>query len=207
MRKEPLILKLAKIFIPPILNFLFNVKIYGKENLPQFGPYIIASNHFSNWDPPIIYYALYPIFPYTMAKKELFKFFPYNFILKSFRSFPVDRKNFKLSDIKFVKNIIDKKEILLMFPEGTRTKKKDILKIKIKSGTSYLAYNYNLNIIPIHIFWPFTPTKTFLKRASVEVFIKKPIYIDKIKNELIGNEKDIIEKLNEILTKEIRARF
>lgn len=196
------IFKIAKIFMPSFLNFLFNIKIFGKENLPDEGPYIVASNHYSNWDPPILYYTLYPIIPYTMAKKELFKFFPINIILKSFYAFPIDRKNFKSSSLKLLDKLVQEKKVLLMFPEGTRTKNKDLSKIKIKPGTIYFALQYNLPVIPIHIKWPSTCSNTFIKRMSVEVYIKKPLIFDNFKNNLTKDEN--LNYFSELLLKEIR---
>ncbi|MCX8058158.1 MAG: 1-acyl-sn-glycerol-3-phosphate acyltransferase [Spirochaetes bacterium] len=201
--------------MPKLLNFLFNIKVHGKEKIPNNGPYIVASNHFSNWDPPILYYALYPIIPITMAKKELFKYFPINIILKSLYSFPIDRKNFKTSSLKLVKKLIEEKKVLLMFPEGTRTKGKDLSKIKIKPGTIYIALQENIPIVPVHIEWPANCTKTFLKRLSVNIYFKNPIFFSNYYKNSQQNSKEnlsikknnsSIEELCNILLNEIRNK-
>ena len=66
---------LAKI----LFIFLGGAKIIGQENVPKEGGVIIASNHKSNWDPPIVFAAM-PRQIYFLAKEELFR----NFFLRQF---------------------------------------------------------------------------------------------------------------------------
>ena len=37
-----------------LFGIVFRTKTYGKENLPAEGPVILAANHLSNWDPPLL---------------------------------------------------------------------------------------------------------------------------------------------------------
>ena len=58
---------LARIFIPT----MGRIEVVGRENLPRTGPLIIAANHQSNSDPPVLVYAIdRPI--WFMAKRGLF---------------------------------------------------------------------------------------------------------------------------------------
>ena len=61
-----------RIIFAVIFQLLFRAKTYGKENLPAEGPVILAANHMSNWDPPLLATFLPRPVSY-MAKIELFE--------------------------------------------------------------------------------------------------------------------------------------
>ena len=45
---------ILRIIFAFIFQVLFRAKTYGKEHLPAEGPVILAANHMSNWDPPLL---------------------------------------------------------------------------------------------------------------------------------------------------------
>ena len=64
--------KVLRFVLQIIFGILFRPKILGKENVPMTGGMIMAANHLSNWDPPMV--GTYMPRPVAyMAKEELFK--------------------------------------------------------------------------------------------------------------------------------------
>ena len=103
-----------------LLNWLyFQVKIIGKENIPQ-GGVIIACNHISNLDPFILGYSFYAPGISFLAKEELFKTRWRNLIFRGMGAFPVKRDTADLGSIRESLRRLKKGCRLIMFPEGTR---------------------------------------------------------------------------------------
>ena len=65
--------KVLRFVLQIIFGILFRPKILGKENVPMTGGMIMAANHLSNWDPPMV--GTYMPRPVAyMAKEELFHY-------------------------------------------------------------------------------------------------------------------------------------
>ncbi|MEO8893089.1 MAG: 1-acyl-sn-glycerol-3-phosphate acyltransferase, partial [Coleofasciculaceae cyanobacterium] len=58
--------------VSPVLHGYLRGRIYGAENVPKLGPLVIASNHASDFDPPILSCSMRRPVAF-MAKEELFK--------------------------------------------------------------------------------------------------------------------------------------
>jgi 1-acyl-sn-glycerol-3-phosphate acyltransferase len=67
--------KITYILAYPIAKFILGIKVYGRENIPENGPLILAPNHRSYIDPPVVGFASTRE-TYFLAKEELFKFKP-----------------------------------------------------------------------------------------------------------------------------------
>ncbi len=129
---------------------LYSISVKGLENIPKKGRIIIASNHLSNNDPPIIlsYIAKIRNDFSVMAKKELFKNPIAGYILEKLGAIKTDRQNINISSIKKALSILNSNGCLMIFPEGTR--KKDI-ELSPKLGIAYLVNKTKSNILPVKI--------------------------------------------------------
>ena len=111
-------------FLDVVLGILFKIflrlEVHGAENIPKTGPLVIASNHLSLLDPPVIGVAA-PRKVHFMAKRELFV--PVlGYIYKTLGAFPVNRGGADRAAIKHGIEILQSGEVLAIFPEGTRSK-------------------------------------------------------------------------------------
>lgn len=79
--------------IRALLNFiffgLFGLHVEGRENVPPTGAVIVAPNHKSDWDPPLIGVAFNTRIIHYMAKEELFKNPIFGWLIRQFGTFPV----------------------------------------------------------------------------------------------------------------------
>ena len=68
---------------------IYGLHVEGRENIPKEGAIIVAPNHKSNFDPPIVGVAFKDRIIHYMAKEELFKNPIFGYILRQFGTFPV----------------------------------------------------------------------------------------------------------------------
>ena len=139
------------------MNLFFRLEVYGKENIPKEGGFILASNHVSYLDPIAVGSAATRKLNY-MAKQDLFSNKFSSWILYKLGAFPVKRAT---SDIWALKEAIRRVRNgggLLLFPEGRRLNLGED-KIEPEAGVGFLAGKLNVPVIPVHvkgteIVWP-----------------------------------------------------
>ena len=135
----------------------------GKKNLPKKGPYIVCSNHLSNYDP--VFLALTQKRQiYYMAKAELFKNRFFSWLIRKLGAFPVERGAGDGKAINEAEQVVNDGRLLGIFIEGTRSKTGEFL--RPKSGAAIIAQQMNVPVIPVCI----TP-----KNKKVKVFQKVTI--------------------------------
>ena len=85
-------------------KLVYRLEVYGKENIPDDNNFIIAANHLSTLDPPLVCAVMNKPVAY-MAKKELFENPFLCWWLNWLGAFAVDREKLGVSTIKTVKNL------------------------------------------------------------------------------------------------------
>ncbi|MBN1383530.1 MAG: 1-acyl-sn-glycerol-3-phosphate acyltransferase [Elusimicrobia bacterium] len=131
-----------------VFGILYRRKITGIENLPKSGSYILAANHQSYADPPLVGSCIKePV--YYIAKKELFDIPVLGWFIKQTNAFPVDRASADIGAYRNALKILQNNGILLVFPEGTRYKPGKTR--KLKNGAAMLAVATNSPIIPVGV--------------------------------------------------------
>lgn len=138
------------------VRILFRLRETGRENIPRFGAVILASNHISDWDPPILGMASSRV-PYYMAKSELFRNPLAAFFLRKLGAFPVNRTGVDTAAIRTSISILSQGGILAMFPEGTRNRRG--LLGKAKQGIALIARRSGAPIVPAYISGTMSPLR------------------------------------------------
>lgn len=130
------------------LKLVYRLEVVGKENIPVTNDYIVAPNHLSTLDPPIVA-AIMPRPVAFMAKKELF----YNpflcWWLNWLGAFAVDRENLSVSTIRTVLTIRKTDWVFGIFPQGKRQAPGTIS--EITKGFASLAKTTKCGILPVGI--------------------------------------------------------
>lgn len=98
----------------------FRLRIDGASNVPRSGPVVVAMNHESALDIPLIVVAC-PRRIVFMAKKELFKNAFLSWWLRGLGGFRVDRDRFDLRAVRIALAVLRDGKVLGMYPEGTRS--------------------------------------------------------------------------------------
>ncbi len=106
-----------------LLGFYFftlkGLRCEGVENIPKEGAVIIAPNHKSNFDPPVIGVCS-PRVVHYMAKEELFRNPVFAAVIRYFGTFPVKRGAVDRAAIRRALTELKEGQPLGIFPEGTR---------------------------------------------------------------------------------------
>ena len=112
-----MIYTLVKNLFKILFTIFLRLKVEGTENIPKDGPLVIASNHLSLLDPPVLGTAATRK-GHFMAKEELFV--PVlGTIYKILGAFPVRRGGADRAAIKHGIDILESGQVLAIFPEGT----------------------------------------------------------------------------------------
>jgi 1-acyl-sn-glycerol-3-phosphate acyltransferase len=128
-----------------LTKVVFDLRVEGREHIPQSGGAILAANHVSFMDPVILGVAAWrPL--HFMAKEELFRCRPFGWLLRLFHAFPVDRRRTDLQAMKRAISLVREGEIVLIFPEGTRG---DGTRLQeAKPGIGFIAARSAAPVIP-----------------------------------------------------------
>ena len=130
-----------------IMYAFFFMKVENKDNIPKTGNYIILSNHVSAWDPFTI--AVSGKFRFRpMAKKELYRNRFVAFLLKKVGSIKVDRTD-GAQALAYARKALERKETMLIFPEGTRSRTRELL--DFKAGAFALAIKTRTPVLPCQV--------------------------------------------------------
>jgi 1-acyl-sn-glycerol-3-phosphate acyltransferase len=129
-------------------KIFYGVRVYGEENLDFEGPALIAANHISLFDPPLMG-AMIPFEIHFMAKSELFKNPLFGKLISALNAFPVKRGRIDRNALRISGEILSAGGRILVFPEGTR-QKSGIL-AQARPGSAKLAVDYNVPVLPVCI--------------------------------------------------------
>ncbi len=137
--------KLAANVVKVILKLMGSkARVYGEENLPKDGGYIIACTHTGYVDILNLGVAMYPREIHFMAKKQLFEMKGLGWLIKRLNAFPVDRDNPGPSVIKIPSQLLKEGKIVGIFPSGTRSSEGTDL----KQGAITIAQLAKAQIVP-----------------------------------------------------------
>lgn len=126
----------------------FRMEIRGTEHVPLEGPVIIAPNHSSFLDPPLVGSAC-PRQLHYMAKAELFRFKPLAALLRRVGAFPVHRGTADTGAIRGSLEQLQQGKGVLLFIEGTRNPGDHLL--PPTPGVSLLARHSGAPVVPVAI--------------------------------------------------------
>jgi len=193
------------IIIRGLLRFMFyflGLKAEGLENLPQSGPFIIAANHVSNWDPVVVALVLKrPV--YFMGKTALFKYKIMAVICTALHAFPVKRGVPDRQAIRKALQVLEEGNVLGIFPEGARNRTGDM---KALPGLAMIALKSGAPVVPVACLGT-RHTLPFGWLDPLMVRVGKPIYNNEISEQGTKAAKmeqfsaEIMNKINILLHK------
>ena len=149
--------------------------VSGLENIPQ-PPLIIAANHQAWFDPAFIipFFDERPLI-YTMAKREtVFNRGWKRWLLPKIGVFPISPNRGELDEqgLRSVYQVLDRKGIVLMFPEGRYSRGRAMR--PLKSGIGYFALQAGVPVVPVAV----SGTDRLIPFRRIEVSIASPVMPD-----------------------------
>ncbi len=188
--------------VRPVFRRVFKVEVSGAENIPAEGPYIVASNHRSHLDPPVLN-SVFPEPLIFLAKEELFKP-PLGLIIRHMRAVPLRRGSGDVETLETVLGLLHRGCSVAIFPEGTRARPGEFL--KPKAGVGLLAVKSGAPIVPVLI----EGTDAVFPRGSrfpkpghpIRVYVGKPRRFTSYEDSVKGYRRaaqDIMDSIKSLL--------
>lgn len=158
------------------LIFWNRLKSYGAENIPDQGGVLIASNHASYLDPPVVGsgYRKRPI--HFMARDTLWNSKFGSWWMTSVGCIPVSRGTGDMRALKTTIRLLKEKKVVSMFPEGTRSEDGELQ--KPLGGIGFIVEKSACVVVPAYIDGSYKshPKGTrFIKPIKVTISYGKPI--------------------------------
>jgi 1-acyl-sn-glycerol-3-phosphate acyltransferase len=143
---------LGWLFFRAVYKLYFRWRVYNAERVPLQGPVILASNHASFIDPPLVGAGLHRKINY-LARESLFRFPIVKQVLHSWSAVPVDRDGGGAAGLKKILDRLLDGGAIILFPEGTRTK--DGRLQPARSGIGLTVIKSNAVVVPVRVFGTF----------------------------------------------------
>lgn len=168
MIKNSWLFYLGRFLFAVAYRTIWRCSIVGHENIPQSGGVIIAPNHCSFADPPLVASCMRrPLF--FMAKKELFDVPVMGYLIKRTNAFPVRRGGNDIAAIRMAEQLLGEGECLIVFPEGTRSR--DGQMGPARMGVGMLACHTQKPVVPVRV----VNTFKVWKFKKISVIFGKPL--------------------------------
>jgi glycerol-3-phosphate dehydrogenase (NAD(P)+) len=145
---NPVVYWISRAFVEPFCLVYFRMSRVGREHIPRTGGVIIAANHRSFLDPFVIGTLVKrPI--YFVAKTELFSRRIPAWFLSSLGAFPIDRGRNDGDAMATARRILERGDVVVIFPEGTRTRPGPLG--QPKRGVGRLALETGAPVVPVAV--------------------------------------------------------
>jgi 1-acyl-sn-glycerol-3-phosphate acyltransferase len=130
----------------------FGWNVFNPERVPMEGPVILAANHASFLDPPLVGAGLTRDIHY-LARRTLFRFPLVGWLLRQWNSVPVDRDGGGGAGLKAILDRLHSGSAIILFPEGTRTRDGQLQ--PARSGIGLVVIKSTAPVIPVRVFGTF----------------------------------------------------
>lgn len=126
-----------------------NWSVLHPERVPRTGPLILAANHTSYGDPPMIGGAVPRPICY-LARESLFQIPVFTSLIRTLNAVPIDRDGVSPAGLRTVLDLLDHGRAVLLFPEGTRSLDGSIL--PAKTGVGLTVMKSGAPVVPVRVF-------------------------------------------------------
>lgn len=154
-----------------IFSLLFARNVRGKEFVPHQGGFIIACNHISFWDPPLVG-AVVPREVYFLAKEELFRNRAFGWLIASLNAIPIRRGLVDHGGVKAALEVVRRGHGLMVFPEGGRAKE-GVLKPALP-GVGLLSVKAGVPVVPVYVRGSDTIRRAMARLTEIDIAFGEP---------------------------------
>jgi 1-acyl-sn-glycerol-3-phosphate acyltransferase len=140
--------RLVAFLLRGVFRLGYRLEVRGLGHIPASGSLVLASNHQSNLDPPLIG-AFFPREISFVAKKQLFANPWLGRLIRHFNAIPLDRAGVDLRALKEIRARLAEGRDLLVFPEGTRSRDGGLG--KPRAGLGLIVSAAEVDVLPVLI--------------------------------------------------------
>ena len=128
----------------------FRIEYIGRENIPADGSCIVASNHVSFLDPPLVGAAIEPYRAIRfIARASLRNSRASDWVLRKLLTIPIERDKGDLKAMRTVLNYLKNDSVIGLFPEGTRSSDGNLK--EAKGGIGFMICKSKVPVLPVYI--------------------------------------------------------
>ncbi|MFG6502419.1 lysophospholipid acyltransferase family protein [Microbacterium sp. P05] len=140
--------------VEPFTRIFAKIEVEGSEKLPETGPFVLAPNHYSNFDPLVVAVVVWRLgrFPRFMAKESLFRVPVLGWALSVTGMVPVARSSSAAAardTIRGSARLVEEGSGVVVYPEGTLTRDPELWPMRGKTGAARLVLTEDIPIIPM----------------------------------------------------------
>jgi len=173
----------------------YGLRIEGREHLVTEGAVLVAANHQSYMDPPLLA-NLYNTPMFFVARKTLFHGFC-NWLYRQWNAFPLDQEKPDLAGLKHIIRLLKAGERVAIFPEGSRTLDGSIA--EAAPGVGFVAAKSGVLIQPVRIHGAYEALPrgvAFLRPSRITLTVGPAIRLTpaELKQASVGNGYDLLAK-------------
>jgi 1-acyl-sn-glycerol-3-phosphate acyltransferase len=183
----------------------FRWRVFNAERVPQSGGVILASNHASFLDPPLVGSGLKRDINY-LARDSLFRFPGIGALLRSWNAVSVDREGGGAKGLKMILDRLLQGNGIILFPEGTRTKDGNLQ--PARSGIGLTVIKSAAPVVPVRVFGTFEAygrKHTLPRPRRVMVKYGQPMNFEKLRAEAKTCDKARLKEIYQQVADEIMA--
>jgi len=153
-KTRPSLFWFLAVLVVPFVSFVAKIRVRDAEKLPHSGAFVLAPNHYSEFDPLIVATAVWRLgrAPRFMAKESLFRVPVLGWALRGTGMIPVARASSSAAAKQTLKQsaeLVEHGRGIIVYPEGTLTRDPDLWPMRGKSGAVRLALAGEIPLIPM----------------------------------------------------------
>lgn len=176
-RRTNLLIWLERAFVRSVLFVFGSLKISGANNIPEKGPYVLAINHMSKADPPLVWISWPQVYMRFFAGEKWERHVIFGPLMKHSGAIYINRGEVDRKALREALDVLKDGAVFGLAPEGTRSRVGAI--IPARDGTAYLASRAEVPIVPVGLVNTdrLGSNMAHLRRTEVEIHIGKPFFL------------------------------
>jgi 1-acyl-sn-glycerol-3-phosphate acyltransferase len=178
-------------------RLFFGYNVVNRERLKDLEGCMIASNHVSFMDPPMIGVAFDEAI-YYLARKSLFSNPIASWIYRKWNTIPVNQARPELSSLRQIIQLLKNGEKVLMFPEGERSWDGELA--KGKTGVGLMIAKSRARVLPVRIFGAeeiLPRGASFPRRGKVTIVIGERFDVEDLLDDPKLRGKELYQKISD----------
>lgn len=178
-------------------------QVYNPERVPPSGSVLLACNHASHLDPPLVGAGVRRPLNY-LARESLFDLPIAGWALRRVNAVPVDRDGAGAAGLKAIMNRLRLGGAIVLFPEGTRSPDGELQ--AARSGVGLVAIKSSATVVPVRVFGTYhawNRNMKFPRPRPVAVKYGHPLNLDRLRAEARSCTKDRLKEIYQDASNEI----
>lgn len=210
--------RVARRLLRPIFRGLFHVlsrvEVIGREHVPKSGNYLVATNHISLYEPPLVL-AFWPEPIEAVGASEIWERRGQSLLVRLYGGIPVQRGSIDRETLRKMVAVLKSGRPLLIMPEGGRSHTPGLQ--RAHAGIAYIADKVYIPIVPVGVVGT---TEDYFDRAirgerpQLEMNIGGSFYLPSVggnggmrRQKLRENADQVMQHIAGLLPKEYRGVY